>query len=377
MHNDPEELARSVRALRDGSAWEGFLDQLRQAGDVVTRAAPARDDLDVAEGVRYLTRLTRSALEQHLEYKDPAAPQFLRGNHETIKGPGFDNPDQVPLVAAISGAYEYRIRGTRGSVVFLSFSTYYGGDWGRSGRSGRGGSLDASQLQIAADGSFEITISCEPREGNWLPMDPESHLLVVRQLCLDRRHEQLATLSIERIDGGAPPPPLDPHGLARGLAAAGRYVLGSAEVFAEWSREFAARPNALALMDRARMAAVHADPAYAYVTGGFNLGDDEALLVELRPPPCDYWSLTLYNYWLETPDYRYHTVALNAATANVRADGSILAVVAHHDPGTPNWIETAGHRRGVLLLRWVRAEEHPVPTCEVIPLAEAAGRAAR
>lgn len=201
---DAHESARSVASLRDGSAWEGFLDELRQAGEVVRTAAPSLDDLDVAEGIRYLTRLTRSALEQHLEYRDPAAPQFLRGNHETIKGPGFDNPDQVPLVAAISGAYEYRIRGTRGSVVFLSFSTYFGGDWGRSSRSGRGGSLDASQLQVAADGSFDISVSCDPRPGNWLPMDPESHLLVVRQLCLDRQREQLATLSIERIDGGGP-----------------------------------------------------------------------------------------------------------------------------------------------------------------------------
>ena len=36
----------------------------------------------------------------------------------------------------------------------------------------------------------------------------------------------------------------------------------------------------------------------------------------------------------------------------------------------PNWIETAGHEQGTMLLRWVGAEEHPVPYSEVKKISE-------
>ena len=44
-------------------------------------------------------------------------------------------------------------------------------------------------------------------------------------------------------------------------------------------------------------------------------------------------------------------------------------VVAHEDPGVPNWLDTCGHREGHLALRWVEAEHHPVPKAEVVDLA--------
>jgi hypothetical protein len=34
-------------------------------------------------------------------------------------------------------------------------------------------------------------------------------------------------------------------------------------------------------------------------------------------------------------------------------------VIAHEDPGVPNWLDTAGHERGTLIARFVMAEEAP------------------
>lgn len=42
------------------------------------------DPLDHAEGWRYLTRLTRRALESFVEFSDPALPEFRRTASETI-----------------------------------------------------------------------------------------------------------------------------------------------------------------------------------------------------------------------------------------------------------------------------------------------------
>jgi hypothetical protein len=47
----------------------------------------------------------------------------------------------------------------------------------------------------------------------------------------------------------------------------------------------------------------------------------------------------------------------------------VRLVVAHEDPGLPNWITTAGHTQGTMCFRWVRADAHPVPSTRVVKLA--------
>jgi hypothetical protein len=54
----------------------------------------------------------------------------------------------------------------------------------------------------------------------------------------------------------------------------------------------------------------------------------------------------------------------------MRSDGSFRIVVAHQDPGVPNWIDTAGHDHGIMGLRWVRADASPLPSCRVVNVAE-------
>ena len=46
--------------------------------------------------------------------------------------------------------------------------------------------------------------------------------------------------------------------------------------------------------------------------------------------------------------------------------------VEHADPGVPNWIDTAGHSRGTMGLRWVKASGHPRPRTRVVKVAEVA-----
>jgi len=43
-------------------------------------------------------------------------------------------------------------------------------------------------------------------------------------------------------------------------------------------------------------------------------------------------------------------------------------VVAHEDPGHPNWLNTCGHRQGGMCWRWIRASEHPQPRTRVVKL---------
>jgi hypothetical protein len=45
-------------------------------------------------------------------------------------------------------------------------------------------------------------------------------------------------------------------------------------------------------------------------------------------------------------------------------------VVAHQDPGVANWLDTDGNRRGPGMVRWVRADDAPVPTTRVVKFAD-------
>jgi hypothetical protein len=46
----------------------------------------------------------------------------------------------------------------------------------------------------------------------------------------------------------------------------------------------------------------------------------------------------------------------------------VQVVVAHEDPGHPNWLNTCGHRQGGMCWRWIRAAEHPQPRTRVVKL---------
>ena len=355
----------STERILSGRSWEDFCDRLRDAGEVVLRDATPMDAFDRAEGYRYLSRLTRVALESYIEAADPRAPVLRRPSHESVKI-GADNPDNHYQSAAISGAYEYRLSGTRGTVHYLGFGTY-AGNYGSDARMGQSGYLEAADIEIGPDGRFEVHLSCEPRPGNWLRMEPDTSSLIVRQTYEDRAAETIADLAIERVDAPNSPDPVTAEFVDEGLQAAANYVFGTASLFTDWAESFASRPNELPLFDSERARAAHGDPNIVYYHGYWELGEDEALLVEVTPPRCEYWNFQLNNYWMESLDYRYHQIALNHHGAALEPDGSVRLVVSHRDPHHPNWIETAGHRRGTMCLRWIRAESQPQPATRVVP----------
>jgi hypothetical protein len=357
-----------TQRIMGGSVWEDFCDTLKSAGAVVLRESSPQNPFDRAEGYRYLSRLVRLALEKFVEHDDPAAPTFYRLSHETAKI-GCDNPDSLYQNAAISGEHEYRLSGTRGTVAYLGFGTYYG-QYGSKARSGCSGYLEGSELQTDADGRFEITLSCERRSGNWLRMEPDTLMLIVRQNFLDRENEKPAELRLERIGTVGPPEPLAPVRLARALCDAARFVVGTATLFANWAEGFASHPNELRPMDPAVTGGAHGDPNIFFYMGYWELRPDEALVVEADPPACEYWNFQLNNYWMESLDYRYHHIHYNKHTARYRPDGSFRLVVAHADPGVPNWVDTAGHSRGTMGLRWVKASSHPQPRARVVKVSE-------
>ena len=367
----------SARRVVSGRAWDEFCDTLKAAGAALSFPGAPRDPFNQAEGYRYLTRLARGGLMAFVEYADPRAPVLHRVAHETVKL-GSDNPDNYYQTAAIRGDFDYRISGRRNTVTYLGFGTQ-SGHYGQGGGMPPTGYVEAGELDIDEDGSFELIVSSRPHDGNWLPMTAESGTLIVRQTFLDRDTEVPAELHIERIncpDDRKRPRPLTPEQIDEGLRSASTLVAGAAMLFANWARGFQKHSNALPMFDPDVSLAAGGDPNIVYYHSHWAVGEDEALVIEATPPECEHWNFQLNNYWMESLDYRYHTIHTNKHLAHREEDGSIRLIVAHEDPGLPNWLETAGHASGTMCFRWIRAAEHPQPRTRLVKLADLrAGRA--
>lgn len=365
--NDPTPLER----VMTGQSWDEFCDTLKAAGQVIRAEGSPDNPLDRAEGYRYLTRLVRASLENFMEFADPLAPVLHRPVHETAKI-GADNPDNYYQTARISGAYEYRVRGKRNTVPYLDFGTQSAGVAG-AGNSEQAGHLDASELEMDADGHFEIILSCEEKPGNWLKMNPDTEQLIVRQTHMDREAETPAELTIERIGGDGKPTPITAESVDASLGQVAGLVLACSSLFSSWAQGFKANHcNELPKFDDSVSMGAGGDPNICYYHSYWELGPEDALVIEADPPECDNWNFQLDNHWMESLDYRYYTIHVNKHTAEYEPDGSVRIVVAHEDPGVPNWIDTVGHAQGTMCFRWIRAEEHPQPRTRVMKRSEVA-----
>lgn len=343
-----------------GRLWEEYCEAIKRVGRHVLRPEAPHDVFNQAEGLRYLTRMVRAGLESIAEAGSPMFPRFYDPAGGFIKI-GADNPDNLYMTARLRGDLEYRIRGHRGNVPTIHFATKKGG-YEKAGSAMIGtGFLDGRDLQVGSDGNFEILISAKrPESGNWLPMERETNLLLIRQTFHDRRSEQAAQLQIERLGAAEAPPPLDPQEFASRLMAAAQYTENTVKLFTDWASLFKRdHRNALPLGDQSMFQAAGGDPNITYYHGYWELADDEAMVIEAIVPPCEFWNFQLDNFWMESLDYHCHRIHLNSHGARLNPDGSVTIVIAHRDPGLPNWLTTAGHALGTSLFRLIGAQDRP------------------
>jgi hypothetical protein len=350
-----------------GKSWVDFCEHLKAAGGALMYPGSPTDPFQQAEGIRYLTRLTRAGLEAFVEYNDPAFPVLRRMVHETVKM-GADNPDNHYFNAQISGNYEYRITGKRNTVHYLGFFTQ-NGNYGTTGKLAPCGKLEHTELELMPDGSFEIILSKTKKGKNWLKIEDETGLVIVRQTFSERSAEIPAEIFIENMDGRRAPDPVTPEMIDEGLKTASLFIAGAPILFARWAKGFQKHTNQLPLFDPEISNEAGGDATIFYYHSHWKLASDEALVITVKPPGCDSWNFQLNNYWMESLDYRYFHVCINKAGAVVNRDGSVTVVVAHRDPGLPNWIETAGHTEGTMCWRWYRllpGEKPVTPSCRVL-----------
>ncbi|MFT4822406.1 MAG: hypothetical protein ACJASY_003138 [Halioglobus sp.] len=363
-------MTSKLEKLQSGAGWSQFCDQLKTAGALISNPDVPLDTLTRAEGYRYLTRLLRLSLEKNIEFADAQYPQFYSLSHETAKI-GNDNPDNFYQNCAVCGTRDYLIKGNRGTVAYLSIESK-AGSFASGGDMSPTGHVELGELDIDAQGNFELMVSATPCEGNWLPMTSHSDNLLVRQTFGNRSAERRAELSIKCLN------PLGETVLRSGkfadqLATVMPFVTGTSSLFHQWMQQFSKHINQLPPNDQEMCLKAGGDPSIYYHNSFWRVERDGALLVTFTPPSrCRTWNFQLSNYWMESLDYRYHQISFSNFNAVSESDGSICIVVAHSDPGSafPNWVTTADHVCGGMLLRYVEAEDFPPITTRLLPFSE-------
>lgn len=393
----------SAAALR--AAYNDLLDNLNRARDAIDSPdlhAPPETERGLAEGYRYLLGFTFGAIERAF-CEDPDFPYFRRAIQPVDKAT-IDNADALYLSAAIDGDKSYRVRGrlvAPKAPQYLIFEahTAYAGDSGSLAELSPTeraitGSVDSTDLVVADDGQFEILIAPQrpvDYTGNFIAGREDTKLarfLIVRMLFGDWENEVSPELQIVQIgQEGAHPPPIDPVGAAMKMRRVGEIVENQMKFWNEFydvvleahgdrngdGRTFMPH-NGLNEPARANLATGGGQCTNVYSGGMFDLGSDDALLIEVDVPvKPSYTGFHLGNLWGESLDYANHVTSLNGFQAQPDSDGMTRYVVAHTDPGVPNWLDTTGHQRGFMTLRWTypaSPDELPKVNASKLPLTD-------
>ena len=337
---------------------------------------------DVAEGTYAVMHALQGGLQGWFE-SDPEHPIFRRIVAPWRKFTG-DNADALYYDAAVRGGRSYRVRGRMDGAVYVSITVEAGSQDGRMG--GRtDGVINDTQFDVAKDGSFVIFVGGAARARNWIALPADASRITTRHYyedvtCAAADPTKHPALSIEMIEKAAAPPPApNDESVAAGLRRVANFVRSrTLEMPPPGKRQqpsfVSTTPNQFpAPTSPAGLGLAALDAHYSMAP--FVLGPDQALVIRGRWPKCRCANVDLWSRHQQTFDYVNRQVTLNRKQTKLEADGSFRMVIAHRDPGVPNWLDTEGRPFGMVFWRFFLAEG-PIetPQAEVVAFVELAKR---
>lgn len=322
--------------------------------DLVTSRGP-ESAVEWSDASRMLAAYAEGALT--FVHADPARPRFVQW--VTADRRWADNGrDSTYWYAPIAAGRRYRISGRRHEECYLSATVYAGGpaDPDRV-------VLNVNHLGLGAGPGDAFAIDVDPPE--------DACYVIVRQYFQDPANERPADLAIEVSDGPPPAPPTDAELAARWRLAADfvRAMTKPADVSNVSYRSRVLNEIGVPSGWRQEEGAGRGTPDQTYALGQFDLGPDDALVMDARIPRGVYSSVVAWNLFGQSIDWREHRSTFNGTELTRRADGSVRVVLAHRDPGAGDWLDTGGRRRGSIFWRFLLADEQPQPiTSRVVPV---------
>ncbi|MBW1886209.1 MAG: DUF1214 domain-containing protein, partial [Deltaproteobacteria bacterium] len=295
-----------------------------------------------------------------------------------------DNPDAVYYGCMIDPSRSFRIRGNVQGATYTSFTAESGTrDGGLSRR--LVSTLNDTEFDVASDGSYEIIAGPDPQPRNWLKLEPDAGSLTTRHYFEWERSVAAdptlhMPLSIEPLEDPGPAAPMGDAEVAAGIRRVVTFVRSVTldflppERLPSWvSQQVNQFVNPAEGENNQSIGYAAMDNRYRQTN--YEIETDEALVIRGRFPRCRFANVVLWNHHMQTPPYRRRRVSLNRRQVASEDDGSFRIVVAHRDPGLPNWIDAAGARTGTIFWRFQLSEDSIPPlSAELVPLQRVAGR---
>jgi hypothetical protein len=340
-----------------------------------------QSEADVAGAHRALMHMLEGGLVTFFE-SDPARPRFRRIVTPTRKFTG-DNADAIYYDAPVSPDRSYVVRGSMDGAVYVSFTVECDTEDGSQARR-TGGVLNDTRFDVDGEGRFEIRLGGPPSERNFLALGPGASRVTTRhyyenETCAAADPARNAALTIEPLSPGPTPPVPDDAAVARGIRRVARFV--RSRTLEQPPMAKAEQPPFVSLVPNRFPAPVTpgdfglAAFDAAYSMAPYVIGPDDALVMTGRWPACRCANVSLWNRHLQTFDYANRQVSRNRAQTRLEEDGSFQIVLAHQDPGHPNWIDTEGRPFGLVFWRFMLPEgKIETPQAEVVPRSQVASR---
>jgi hypothetical protein len=321
-------------------------------------------DADRADGLAHVAEQALCWLGWSVFHADPRRPAFQRQN-DLVTQWGGPNADNVYRHARVEPGRRYRItghmHGCEEFVLAVRAGFMHEATWGTLVE------VTATELGLGPDDPIDIEVG----GAGPVPLPDGAVTVSIREYYFDWRAREPATFVIECLDDDALPAGgrLSTAVVDERLSAGVHGVEVSLDYWNRYLREHRAdaEDNTFA-------------PVFGLAKGldaaryGFcfwDLGPDDALVVEVPRPDARYWAFQLYEMaWFELLDITERQTSLNHTQLVVDADDRVRIVVAHTDPGVANWLDAGGRRVGLLHFRCFWADAAPTPATRVVPCDE-------
>ena len=354
---------RSHQALLD------FEEMLSSTREMVL--ADARTEQEAIEGMRWILRVIAMSVEVAAD-GNPRQPYFQRMDTQ-VRKVGGDNPDAEYDFAQINGQYDYIIHGNIGTVRYLGFT--FNAGLGMTPRR-QFAYLSDKMLTVDDEGNFTIILSQDKPsiEGDWVPIPMDASGILVRQYIAKREDETLASYKIDVLEAGVDDhyqPPTD-EAIADAIIGTNYAFLKLSTLHRSVLPQLLESENTFIRVTSENVGGAISGADNLYMIGSYQLDSDEALIITVMPPETRYWNFTLETRWHETLDYMHRPVSKTLDGVQYREDGSVEFVIAHRDPGHPNWLDTSGHNFGFMTFRWLDTtnQEVALPMVKKISFSE-------
>jgi hypothetical protein len=180
-------------------------------------------------------------------------------------------------------------------------------------------------------------------------------------------------VAIERLDSAGLKPKMTPDIVDRNL----RDLFGGyAERLARLCQDCVHRTAQAGFVNAMRLTGFNelgngGDWPQAYFETVYDIAEDEALILETAlPAEHRYWNVQVIDALWNQVELVHRQSSLNGVQARIDSDGRFRAVLSLADPGVHNWLDTGGNLYGMLIGRWYRCSDHPVPALKRVKLAD-------